>query len=110
MSQAAAEAACDHMRSSGDKEVKIPVTLLIKFIDWACPTKDKPRFFVVMESSLDTIGMLRQHPDMIEHLGERAAIAKLIFGRKTLQDEETLEDVGFHGKGDEILALSLIHI
>ena len=94
------------MESSGD-DVRISVTFFVKFVDYK--GQDAQEFQVRMESSLDTVAMVRRHGVMVARLGDRAASLRLIKGGLNLEDHFTLEEigrrVGLAGYGDTVWAV-----
>ena len=92
----------DYSYSSEDTEHEavIPIHLLIKTLD-----ESHDLFGLSMDSSLDTIAMLRRHPAMTTRFGDKASTVKLLYAGKTLTDSMTLENVGVPGSEGMIYAL-----
>ena len=84
--------------SGCDADAVVHINLFIK-------PSDGGLFGVHMESSLNTIAMLRRHATVVAKFEDRASSVKLLYGGMTLEDHHTLEDVGVSGSGSTIFAV-----
>ena len=91
----------EHETTSSVPSGLVPVHLYIKTFD-----KTRNLFGLTMLSSLHTIAMLRMHPAMLERFGENASSVKLVYGGKTLEDTQTLEDTKVPGREGTIHAFA----